>query len=132
MRAALGWAIGILLSGVACDRDATEPDVSGNNVAGNTVSASQVESGVQVVNGTGEPVGYVAWNRGWLALFAPCVDTTPQCLRLPAGGSVTIALKDLGGYAPGAPEAIVYWWRVIPGESGGFRVDKVREIVVKL
>ncbi len=132
MRTLVGCAIGIVLASSSCGRDIAEPIDPGQNVIGNSVSASRVQGGVQIVNGTGVPVGYVVWNRAWLALFAPCIDTTPQCLRLPAGTTVTVALKDIGGYAPGANEAIVYWWRVVPDGDGGYRVDQVREIIVRL
>ena len=73
----------------------------------------------------------MVWNRGWLAMFAPCVDQSFGCTRLTPGATVEVRDADIEGYAPGATEAIVRWWHVIP-DGGGFRVEKLHEVVVAL
>jgi len=64
-------------------------------------------------------------------MFAPCVDQSFGCTRLTPGATVEVRDADIEGYAPGATEAIVRWWHVIP-DGGGFRVEKLHEVVVAL
>ena len=96
-----------------------------------SVSAQRVSSGIRLENDTREPVAFVVWNRAWLGLIAPCIDTTPNCLRLTAGGRVIVPHAEILGYAPGIAEAIVRFWRVVPDGAGSFRVEDIREITVK-
>lgn len=97
-----------------------------------TVSATRVPGAVRIVNGTAEAVAYAVWNPDFLGLFAPCVDATPACPRLGPGQTVDVADEDIVGYAPGAREAVVRWWRVIPDGAGGYQAGEVVEISVPL
>lgn len=96
------------------------------------VSATRISGGVRIVNGTDEALAYAVWNPDFLGLFAPCVDPTPACVRLGAWQTVDVADQDIVGYAPGAREAVVRWWRVIPDGAGGYRAGEVFEIPVSL
>lgn len=122
-----------VLASVACRRDpAASGDPAANARESGGVTATRVAGGVRLSNGTDRPVAYVVWNRGWLAQFAPCLDPGPGCVRLAAGASVVVPDAEIGGYAPGAPEAIVYWWHVVPDAAGGYRTEEVHEVVVRL
>jgi hypothetical protein len=96
------------------------------------VAASRVPGGVRLTNNTDRPIAYAVWNRGWLALFAPCIDTGPECLRLAPGASIMTPDSEIDGWAPGAVEAVVRWWDVVPDDAGGVRAGEVHEIFVKL
>ncbi|HSJ62810.1 MAG TPA: hypothetical protein VK922_02775, partial [Gemmatimonadaceae bacterium] len=96
------------------------------------VQAGRVAAGVQVTNTSQRPVAYAVWNRGWLALFAPCTNTGPECPRLAPGHSITVPVEEIAGWAPGATEAVVRWWHVIPDGAGGLRADDVHMIIVGL
>lgn len=96
------------------------------------LSVTRVSDGIRIVNGTDEAFAYTVWNRNWLGLFAPCVDTTPECLRVGPRDTVFVADTDIVGYAPGIFEVVVRWWRVRPDGTGGYRASEVRELVVGL
>jgi hypothetical protein len=96
------------------------------------VAASRVPGGVRLTNDTDQPVAYAVWNRGWLALFGPCVDTGPDCPRLAPGASITTPDSEIDGWAPGAVEAVVRWWHVVPDGAGGVRAGEVNEIFIQL
>lgn len=101
-------------------RDLTEAEMQ--------VEARRVDGGIRVANHTDRPVAYTVWNAGWLALFAPCVDTGPTCLRLAPGVSVLVTPPQIGGNSSGMHEVIVRWWHVVPGGFNGYRADTVHEI----
>jgi len=96
------------------------------------VAASRVPGGVRLTNDTDRPIAYAVWNRGWLALFGPCFDTGPDCPRLAPGASITTPDSEIDGWAPGAVEAVVRWWHVVPDGAGGVRAGEVNEIFVTL
>ena len=128
----------LLLASAACGpepitapEDATTTKGAGGIVAGD-VAVSRVTGGIKLTNGTERPVAYAVWNRGWLALFAPCADTGPECLRLAPGASVTVPDSEIDGYAPGAREAVVRWWHVLPDGAGRYQAGAVQEVVVAL
>lgn len=124
-RAVAASACAALLAG--CRDATTVPDLQTGDVV-----VTRVAGGVKLENGTARPVAYAVWNRGWLALLGPCGDPVPACVRLPVGAGVTVADRDIDGWAPGTTEALVRWWHVEPDGAGGFRAGTVHEQVVKL
>ncbi|HEX2094095.1 MAG TPA: hypothetical protein VHG28_16955 [Longimicrobiaceae bacterium] len=120
------------LASAGCGQvSATGPGLD-EEVVENGVQASRVTGGVQVTNRTGRPMAYAVWNRGWLAMFAPCADPGPGCVRLVPGATVVVPLEEIDGYVTGAPEALVRWWHVVPDGAGGYRAREVHEIIVPL
>ena len=124
-----GLIVGLLAAG--CRHDPAAPALAPGETEA-AVVASPVAGGVRVTNHTDRPVFYAVWNRGWLALFGPCVEAGPQCPQLAPGASAEVPDTAMGGYEPGMPEAVVRWWHVVPASGGGFRADEIREIVVPL
>jgi hypothetical protein len=114
-----------------CGGDSTEP-IGPFNSRPAYVQAGRVAGGVQVTNTSNRPVAYAVWNHGWLALFAPCTSTSSDCPRLAPGESITVPVEEIAGWAPGATEAVVRWWHVLPDGAGGLRAGDVRMIIVGL
>jgi hypothetical protein len=119
--------LALSLAAAGCGGRATDPGPLSLDV-----EASRVAGGVQIANATSQPIAYAVWNRGWLALFAPCTDTGPECPRLAPGETLTVQESDIDGWAPGATEAIVRWWTVVPDGAGGVRAGAVHEIIIPL
>jgi hypothetical protein len=133
MRMRASWiVVGLLAGALACREDAASPADAREAVRTGQVEVDRVGTGIRVANGTAAPIAYAVWNRGWLALFAPCDDPGPGCVRLAAGASVVVPVAEVEGIAPGATEAIVRWWRVVPDGAGGHRADDLHEVVVPL
>ena len=122
---------GVLISG-ACRQEPPAPAGPDMSSFSADVAASRVPGGVRLTNDTNRPVAYAVWNRGWLALFGPCVDSGPDCPRLAPGASITTPDSEIDGWAPGAMEAVVRWWHVVPDGAGGVRAGEVHEIFVQL
>ena len=55
-----------------------------------------------------------------------------NCPAVPAAGTATVPFSQIVGYAPGAQEAIVYWWHSVLNGTLGFRADTVRALVAPL
>lgn len=133
MRASLPLLCAAALLSGACTSEPSAPAVGPVIVtAAADIDARRVSGGVQLINETDEPIAYAVWNRGWLALFGPCVDTGPECPRLAPGESVTVPDAEIDGWAPDAREAVVRWWRVLPDGTGGVKASEVHEIFVAL
>lgn len=126
----LAAALLICATAAACGGNPTDPTES--RTTSLDVHAAREAGGVRITNSTARPVAYAVWNRGWLALFAPCTTSGPDCPRLAPGASMTIPDEQIDGWAPGAPEAVVRWWHVLPDGSGGLRAGEVHEIIVVL
>lgn len=88
--------------------------------------------GLRLRNDGDQPIAYAVTERGFLGLLGPCLDPGPACVRLAPGASVVVPYAEIGGYFPGATEAIVYWWHVVPDGAGGYRADEIRSVVVTL
>ena len=116
----------------ACGGKPTDPTEARIGWTSLDVQAAREAGGVRLTNSTAQPVAYAVWNRGWLALFAPCTTSGPDCPRLAPGASIIIPDEEIDGWAPGAPEAIVRWWHVLSDGSGGLRAGEVHEIIVVL
>lgn len=66
-----------------------------------------------------------------LALLAVCREPA-SCPRVSPRETIHVRYADIAGYRPGADEAIVLHWRLIPAASGGFDPDSVRALVIEL
>jgi hypothetical protein len=86
---------------------------------------------VLLSNAAAQPTFYLVVERRTAALinFALCVD--PQCLSVAPDSTVSVPYREITGYRPGSREAVVYWWRAVPGPTGP-RADSVRTIVTEL
>ena len=131
MRSLLPFALALALT--ACQSEPSAPVANPIVVTASAdVSAGRVAGGVEITNDTEEPIAYAVWNRGWLALFGPCVDTGPDCPRLAPGESVTVSDEEIDGLTPDATEAVVRWWHVVPDSEGGVRAGEIHEVFVQL
>ena len=63
--------------------------------------------------------------------WGPCANPR-TCAAVPPHATSTVPYDDIGGYAPGAKEAIVYWWHLMPRGGTRFEPDSIRGIVVQL
>lgn len=118
---------------VACQAEPSAPVADPIIVTASAdVSASRVSGGVRVTNDTDEPIAYAVWNQGWLALFAPCTDTGPDCPRLAPGESITVPDDEIDALTPDARDAVVRWWHIVSDGSGGVKAGEVHEVVVGL
>ena len=118
----------LLLAPASCRSDSSAP--GGAGLA--RVTADRVEGGLRLVNATVRPVAYTVFEHGFLAMFAPCLDPGPGCLRLAPGESTIVPYAEIGGYTPGAREAIVYWWHLVPDRAGGYRAEEIHSVIVPL
>jgi hypothetical protein len=82
-------------------------------------------------NASAAPVYYFAAERNTLALidWVPRVDSGVP--TVPARGSRTVPYAEVTGYAPGADEAVVYWWQAVPDGAGGIEAGPFRTLVVR-
>ena len=119
----------VLWTSIACGPESTAPRARVGDV-----SVTRVPTGVRLVNLTGRPVEVMAFERSLATTgsFALCVDISPACLNLQAGGSRVVPLAQIAGFRAGAHEAVVWWWHVVPSAPDGYRVDKLRSTVVQL
>ncbi len=107
----------LLLGSAACFQPLGPLDRGG-------VSVAATGSALRLTNQTQQPVFYAAFERGYLALilWAPC-DDPEQCSRVEPGQTISIDYNSIGGYEPGAREAVVYWWHLIQKADGSFAPD---------
>jgi hypothetical protein len=120
-----------LLTLGACGGGPAEPTLDGVRALVE-VQVDRVDDGIRITNSRATPIAYAVWNRGWLALFAPCTSTEPDCPRLQPGASITIPIEEIDGWDAGATEAIVRWWTVEPDGNGGVRASEVRDIIIAI
>ncbi|HEX8320504.1 hypothetical protein [Longimicrobium sp.] len=114
------------LASAACGRDlATTAEVTASQV-----QVRRTDDGIRLINSTDRPVAFAVWNTGWLAAFAPCTDTGPDCSRLAPGASVVVPRSQVAGSSPEMEEVIVRWWHVVPDGAGGYRAETVHEVRV--
>jgi hypothetical protein len=62
--------------------------------------------------------------------WIPCVDPA-RCPSLEPGQTRALPYEEIAGYEPGAEEAIVYWWRLVP-RGNGFATDDIHTVRVRL
>lgn len=72
----------------------------------------------RISNKTSQPLAYAVFDAEILALinWARCADPTPECLRLPARGSVLVPFEAISGY-DGNGGVVVYVWKVVRKSS---------------
>jgi hypothetical protein len=82
-------------------------------------------------NGSPTPVYYFVLERETAALVDWIPLVGPESPTIPARGEVALPYSAIFGYAAGAKEALVYWWRAVPDGAGGYRADSVRNLVAQ-
>lgn len=110
---------------VTCSRSPT-------GVSDGVLSVARTAGALRLQNASQGPVNYFVVERGAAALidWIPCAG--PSCPAVPAAGSVSVPHAQIAGYAVGATEAIVYWWRSVADGAGGFHADSLRHLVTPL
>jgi hypothetical protein len=101
-------AVTLVLLGLAAVggcRDATAPELR--------LDAAISGDSLRLHNASSVPLAYIAmaWERVPLIDWIRCEATSPGCLRLPPGASVTVPLEQVYEYEPGN-RVIVYFWTV--------------------
>jgi hypothetical protein len=89
------------------------------------IRVSQVSDGIRLENLTDRGMGYLLINQKVLPLYdwGPCESTTPDCLRLPAHGAVTVKFADIVAYSTSTKSVVVYTWWVVDNGTGGMSAD---------
>ncbi len=115
---------------VSSCRSTTAP--SADPVPDPVVQSSASEDGLKLVNPTDKTIYYTAFERTWatngLFIWAACTEPD-SCPSVAPGATVKIPYSAIGGYKPGASEAIVYFWELVPGNDG-YRTDKIQSLIV--
>ena len=90
------------------------------------------DGALHLENVSDEPVFYFVYERQSAALinWAPCVSRS--CPSLEPRAQASVPYSTIGGYAPGRTEAIVWWWRAVPGPADAPVPGAVAAIVVHL
>ena len=128
MRSLSSISILLVTLGVACSSpEPPSPSTSRTSATAEGMTAELVEGGVQLHNGTGAPVAFAVWDKGFLGLLGPCADPGPQCVRLAGGATLVVPNAEIAGY--GATKTLaVHWWRVVPTGNGGYAATEVRTL----
>jgi hypothetical protein len=115
----------VLFLSLACS-NATDPSVG-------TLVVRRTPPSLELTDRSVAPVYYFAIERGSLAYidWAPCVDPA-YCSPVDAGGRISLKYSKIAGYFPGAKQAVVFWWHVVPGAADALQPDSVRAVVVDL
>jgi hypothetical protein len=83
-------------------------------------------------NRSDSPLYYFIVERESSALVDWIVCALPSCPGVEPHSEKSIPYSQIVGYRDGEREAIVYWWRIVPVPSGGFRADSIRATIVGL
>jgi hypothetical protein len=96
-----------------------------------TVAVTSRAGAIELDNRTGRRVYYRVIERETSARvrWAPCVDL-PECEGFGPNATVRIPYDGVTGYAPGARDAVVFWWYAAPTPTGELAADSVRSVVV--
>ena len=88
---------------------------------------------LELTNQSPAPIYFFAIERGADAYtdWATCTDPS-RCTAIKVGETASVPYSQIAGYAPGAREAIVYWWHLIDGSHATFRPDSIRAVIVAL
>ena len=89
---------------------------------------------VALLNNGPDPIFFFAIERATasLLMWAPCVNPSGPCRRVPSQSQVQLPNSAIQGYNPGALEAFLYWWHLVPNPPDGFRPDSIRMMIVRL
>ena len=98
------------------------------------VRVSKVSDGIRVENLTDKGMGYFLLDQNALAVvdWSPCQATTPDCLRLPAHGAVTVKFADIVAYSTSTKSVAAYTWWVVDNGNGGVSADLDTPAILKL
>ncbi len=110
----------------ACDESPTSPDDVG------PVAAVALVNGIQLTNGGDVPLAIATIDRRSLALLAPCLDSSPSCVRLPARGALFVPYRDVLFFTSDTTEVAVHSWRVVPNASGGYQASDFQSVYVNI
>ncbi len=96
------------------------------------VAVSAADSAIHLSNRGSFSIGFFPVEAGEsaLILWAPCGPDIPGCLILRPGADTSISYSTVSGYYAGAKEALVYWWRLVPGPADGLVPDSIRVVRV--
>lgn len=132
MRALTAVLLALCIPVAGCER--TPPAVTATTGSPSTaaVTAEPVADGVRITNGTATGVAFVVVDPTWLGLLVQCDTPGPDCIRLPAGGSIVVPRAEMHGVTSATTDVEVRTWRVVPDASGGHRVEQVSTVVVRL
>ena len=88
---------------------------------------------LELTNQGATPIYFFTVERGAAAYtdWAPCTDAS-RCAGITMGQTASVPYTQIAGYAPGAREAIVYWWHLIARDQSTLRPDSIRAVVVTL
>ena len=88
---------------------------------------------LELTNQGAAPIYFFSIERGAAAFadWAPCTDPS-RCAGITMGQTASVPYTQIAGYAPGAREAIVYWWHLIARDQSTLRPDSIRAVVVAL
>jgi len=62
--------------------------------------------------------------------WRPCV--TADCPSVPPHAHLAVPHERIVGFAPGARDAVVFWWRAVPTGTGTFAADSIRTLTIRL
>ena len=88
---------------------------------------------LELTNQGAAPIYFFTIERGAAAYtdWAPCTDAS-RCAGITMGQTASVPYTQIAGYAPGAREAIVYWWHLVASGPSPSRPDSIRAVVVAL
>ena len=111
----------------ACDRGPSAVETA-------RVSAAKEAGGIRLTNLSDKASGYILIDPQTLALidWMPCATQTPDCLRLPAKGSVLVPFDEIVVGSAASKEVTIYTWWVLTDIEGGPHVDMDAPLNLKL
>jgi hypothetical protein len=98
------------------------------------VRVSKVSDGIRVENLTDKGMGYFLLDQNAVAtiFWGPCTATTPDCLRLPAHGAVTVKFADIVAYSTSTKSVAAYTWWIVDNGNGAVSADLDTPAILKL
>lgn len=98
------------------------------------VLVSKAPGGIRIENLTDKGMGYFLVDQGVVAVieWAPCTKTTPDCLRLPAHGTLTVKLADIAAYSTSTKSVAAYTWWIVDNGNGTVSADIAAPAILKL
>jgi len=89
------------------------------------VSAVKQADGIRLTNLTDKASGYFIVDLNTLALidWRPCETQGPDCLRLPANGSILVPFDQIVVGSAASRDVVIYTWWVLPDIEGALHAD---------